>query len=87
MAIPLRVASGSTSAYLKSLPKSKRQYGTAPMPDFIEPQLAKLVAEPPKGSDWVHEIKFDSYRMQARVRARDKHYCRSEIVCEVAFED
>ena len=37
------------------------------MPDFIEPQLAKLVAEPPKGSDWVHEIKFDGYRMQARI--------------------
>ena len=28
MAIPLRVASGSTSAYLKSLPKSKRQHRT-----------------------------------------------------------
>ncbi len=67
MAIPLRVASGNASAYMKSLPKSKRQYGTAPMPDFIEPQLAKLVSEPPKGSGWVHEIKFDGYRMQARV--------------------
>jgi bifunctional non-homologous end joining protein LigD len=38
------------------------------MPDFIEPQLAKLVSEPPKGSDWVHEIKFDGYRMQAHIR-------------------
>jgi hypothetical protein len=31
---------------MKSLPKSKRQYGTAPMPDFIEPRLAKLVSAP-----------------------------------------
>jgi hypothetical protein len=45
MATPLRVASG-TSSYMKSLPKSRRQYGTAPMPDFVEPQLAKLVDEP-----------------------------------------
>src|SRR3569833_502271 len=66
MATPLRVASG-TSSFVKSLPKSRRQYGTAPMPDFVEPQLAQLVAAPPKGSDWVHEIKFDGYRMQAHI--------------------
>jgi bifunctional non-homologous end joining protein LigD len=52
---------------MKSLPKSRRQYGTAPMPDFVEFQLAQLVDEPPRGPDWVHEIKFDGYRMQARV--------------------
>ena len=68
MPTPLRVASGGASAYMKSLPKSRRQYGTAPMPDFVEPQLAKLVSEPPKGSDWVHEIKFDGYRMQAHIK-------------------
>jgi bifunctional non-homologous end joining protein LigD len=37
------------------------------MPDFVEPQLAKLVDEPPRGSQWVHEIKFDGYRVQARI--------------------
>ena len=67
MAAPLRVASGG-ARYIKSLPKSRRQYGTAPMPDFIEPQLAKLVGEPPRGAEWVHEIKFDGYRIQARVQ-------------------
>jgi bifunctional non-homologous end joining protein LigD len=67
MATPLRVASGSAH-YMKSLPKSRRQYGTAPMPDFIEPQLAKLVSEPPRGSEWVFEIKLDGYRIQARVK-------------------
>jgi bifunctional non-homologous end joining protein LigD len=33
-----------------------------------EPQLATLVAEPPSGDEWFHEIKFDGYRIGARVR-------------------
>jgi bifunctional non-homologous end joining protein LigD len=37
------------------------------MPDFIEPCLATLVAAPPQGDVWVHEIKFDGYRIQARI--------------------
>jgi bifunctional non-homologous end joining protein LigD len=39
----------------------------APLPDFIEPCLATLEAKPPKGRGWVHEIKFDGYRLQARL--------------------
>lgn len=31
---------------------------------FIEPQLATLVTEPPAGADWIHEVKFDGYRME-----------------------
>jgi bifunctional non-homologous end joining protein LigD len=34
---------------------------------FVEPALAKLVESAPKGSEWLHEIKFDGYRMQARI--------------------
>ena len=37
------------------------------MPQFIAPQLCKRVSRPPVGSDWVHEIKLDGYRMQLRV--------------------
>ena len=37
------------------------------MPGFIAPQLARLMAHPPGGADWVHEVKFDGYRTQARV--------------------
>jgi bifunctional non-homologous end joining protein LigD len=29
--------------------------------------LAKLSGAPPEGDDWVHEVKFDGYRIQARV--------------------
>ena len=33
----------------------------------MEPQLTRLVDEPPIGAIWVHEVKFDGYRMQLRV--------------------
>jgi bifunctional non-homologous end joining protein LigD len=36
-------------------------------PDWIKPQLTKLVDEPPKGPEWLHEIKFDGYCMHARL--------------------
>jgi bifunctional non-homologous end joining protein LigD len=38
-----------------------------PHPDYV-PQLATLVATPPSGDDWLHEIKYDGYRIGARVR-------------------
>lgn len=37
-----------------------------PMPKTIEVQLATLTKEPPQGEEWLHEIKFDGYRMICR---------------------
>ena len=37
------------------------------LPAFVEPQLCRLVDQPPGGAGWVHEVKFDGYRMQLRV--------------------
>jgi bifunctional non-homologous end joining protein LigD len=37
------------------------------MPEFVEPQLATLVERPPEGPEWVHEIKFDGYRVLCRI--------------------
>jgi len=37
------------------------------LPDFVAPQLAKLVANPPSTDAWVHEVKFDGYRLQMRI--------------------
>ena len=37
------------------------------MPEFIAPQLCRLVARPPLGKPWIHEVKFDGYRTQLRV--------------------
>ena len=42
----------------------------AAMPEFVSPQLCKLVERPPAGDGWAHEIKFDGYRMQLRVAER-----------------
>jgi len=48
------------------LPGAKK----AMLPVFVEPSLAQLADRPPKGKDWVHEIKFDGYRIQARIDGR-----------------
>ncbi|MGO7589932.1 non-homologous end-joining DNA ligase [Rhizobium leguminosarum] len=41
-----------------------------PMPDRIEPCLALLKARPPKGDDWVYEIKWDGYRLAVHIEPR-----------------
>jgi bifunctional non-homologous end joining protein LigD len=37
------------------------------LPDFVAPQLCESVERPPNGARWVHEIKFDGYRIQLRI--------------------
>lgn len=37
-------------------------------PGFVEPALATLRPTAPSGAKWVHEIKFDGYRIQAHLR-------------------
>ena len=34
------------------------------MPGFVPPQLASLRSKPPAGDNWLHEIKYDGYRLQ-----------------------
>ncbi|RWX14378.1 DNA ligase D [Rhizobium hidalgonense] len=36
------------------------------LPDFIAPQLCQTLERPPAGEGWIHEIKFDGYRIQMR---------------------
>jgi DNA ligase D-like protein (predicted ligase) len=50
----------------RSLSERRRAEATA-LPDWVKPQLTKLVDEPPEGPEWLHEIKFDGYRMHARL--------------------
>ena len=40
----------------------------APYPGFIEPALATTISTVPSGQRWVHEIKFDGYRVQVHLR-------------------
>jgi hypothetical protein len=35
------------------------------LPNWVKPQRTKLVDQPPDGPEWLHEIKFDGYRMHA----------------------
>ncbi|MFL1417245.1 DNA ligase D [Pseudomonas fildesensis] len=48
----------------KPKPRAKK---TAALPEQLTPQLATLVDRAPEG-DWNYEIKFDGYRMLARIR-------------------
>jgi len=36
-------------------------------PDFVPPSLATLHGSPPSGAEWIYEIKFDGYRIEARL--------------------
>jgi len=58
---PLRKTSKSPDDEgLKGAPKGA-------LPAFIAPCLATLVDKAPSSSNWIHEIKFDGYRLQARL--------------------
>ncbi len=39
----------------------------APFPDFVEPALASPIERVPSGERWIHEIKFDGYRVQTHI--------------------
>ncbi len=47
--------------------KKKGASRDAALPDFVPPSLATSRDVAPSGREWVHEIKFDGYRMQARL--------------------
>src|SRR5438270_6919755 len=51
---------------VRSLDEWRRGEATA-LPGWVKPQLTKLADQPPEGPDWLHEIKFDGYRMHARL--------------------
>jgi bifunctional non-homologous end joining protein LigD len=40
----------------------------AKLPAKVAPQLATLVSDPPRGEEWVHELKFDGYRMLCELK-------------------
>src|SRR3954447_6199389 len=48
-------------------PLARRRSAAADLPERIPPQLTQLVEAAPEGDDWLHKIKFDGYRMHARL--------------------
>jgi bifunctional non-homologous end joining protein LigD len=50
------------------------------MPGFIKPQLATLKSKAPVGPHWLHEIKFDGYRVQVHLNhGKRKLYTRNGL--------
>jgi bifunctional non-homologous end joining protein LigD len=47
---------------LKAIPGAKQ----GPMPTLLAPQLATLADQAPTGDEWLHELKFDGYRILVR---------------------
>lgn len=64
-----RPVSGKNSAKAAGTKKAPRAGKQAAMPDFVPPCLATLQSAPPAGGEWLHEVKFDGYRVQAHVSA------------------
>ena len=54
-------------AKISAKTKAKAAGSDGPMPDFIAPQLCSIVDRPSGAAGWVHEIKFDGYRVQLRI--------------------
>jgi bifunctional non-homologous end joining protein LigD len=46
---------------------TRTQFPTSRPPAWIKPELAALVKTAPEGTDWLHEMKLDGYRMHARL--------------------
>jgi bifunctional non-homologous end joining protein LigD len=50
------------------------------MPGFIKPQLATLRSKAPSGDKWIHEIKYDGYRIQFHLdRGKAKAFTRNGL--------
>jgi bifunctional non-homologous end joining protein LigD len=59
-----RAAKAFTAAIARRVSKPQ---GRDKLPDFVSPSLATLREGPPLGDGWLHEIKFDGYRVEARL--------------------
>ncbi|QEL24549.1 DNA ligase D [Bosea sp. F3-2] len=55
------------AAAAKPARKAKRRSDEEDLPSFVEPCLATLQDKPPTGENWLHEVKFDGYRLEARI--------------------
>lgn len=58
---------GSKTASKSAKKPAAAKRAKSQMPAFIAPQLCETLARPPSANGWIHEIKFDGYRIQMRV--------------------
>ncbi|HET8597818.1 MAG TPA: DNA ligase D [Castellaniella sp.] len=69
--LPPPASPGAARARAPAGPRGAGEAGVkAALPETLEPQLATLTDRPPADADaWLYEIKFDGYRLLARVEA------------------
>ncbi|MEH6564313.1 MAG: DNA ligase D [Halopseudomonas sp.] len=88
-----------TRAATKQPAKKRASRTKADIPELLKPQLATLADAPPNG-DWLYEIKFDGYRVLARVRSgevrlftrngndwTDRLASQAEAIAELQLQD
>lgn len=69
-------------------------------PTFISPQLATLVDSPPSGENWLHEVKFDGYRIlsfkkgdEVKLKSRNNKDWTTDLIkvaksiCDLPYEN
>lgn len=64
---PERVWHGKTADSAEPIGQKIRGARTRRLLDIVEPELATLVDSAPEGDDWLHEVKFDGYRIICRI--------------------
>ncbi|MFS8116623.1 ATP-dependent DNA ligase, partial [Rhizobium jaguaris] len=71
--MPLLDESGSTlqSRQVRKRDPAQPSLPFDPMPERIEPCLALLKPTPPKGADWLFEVKWDGYRLALHIHRKD----------------
>lgn len=63
------ITSVTTGRTMDEIARGAAAQSLTPMPKEMRPQLATLADRPPEGEDWLHEIKFDGYRILAFLKA------------------
>ena len=80
--------SGKSTAKAALPPESRRRpakfdldrYPREQLPGYIVPQLAQQTLAPPNGSQWLHELKLDGYRIQIHLQADKKSSAKKPMV-------
>ncbi len=88
------ILSGARSAQSKDLPPNSHRQNSPHLsakllaklpkesqPNFLSPQLAQEAETPPANQGWLHELKLDGYRMQAR-----KHGKRVQLLTRTGLD-
>lgn len=74
------VASRGTERWAKRAARLDGARATSQRPGFRAPQLAKLQEHVPQGDTWLHEAKWDGYRLIARIaKGKARLWSRNEI--------